>query len=203
MYNKLNPFIKEIENAMKILYTETSIGKQMIEDLNALGQPIQIRTPYSNEPQGSHYNFKSNTVVINLNNIDRSFTINEKYEETPKWLVIGHEFAHSYSRLILKSKLPKGVWVPSSEFNGPRDVGWDEIVATHIENIMRTEKSLPLWSNYSSRESEEDYTVPNSASSLLYKEVGKYKSRFYDQDGKVHFKGIKRDNKTGYTYEKQ
>jgi len=100
-------------------------------------------------------------------NIYTSFSQNVNLNTTsgksksPFYVTLFHEIGHSFSSQVFDVAITDAIWVAKNETNGlPKNIINDEVYASTVENLLRSEQGLPLRTHYANN--AEGLGVPES-----------------------------------------
>ncbi|ROH99390.1 DUF6443 domain-containing protein [Chryseobacterium daecheongense] len=137
---KLSTNVRKIMEGLIKLEAGGDVGKGMISffDNSKNNINIQITTGINNYLNGVAY--------INPDLSSSYPTSDGKFSDSPFFIKLGHEMAHGMDPE--KNIDALGLWVGGKTKTKDDDVSWSEVYASHIENQLRGENSLPLRISY-------------------------------------------------------
>ena len=172
IYSGSNDFINAASNALKDLMG-TNTGKNIVAQLTGLPHDIFIvrgmQSAYDSAKKWIGWNYDSPESVPVTNGLHSNATIN-----------LIHEMAHALYSL---SGGEKKTWFTIPTMKGYRDIDISEIYTTHIENLIRSDKSYPLRTYYSI-----DQNGNPCGPSIVNPRTRE--SRYYKSNGSTNYKRI-------------
>ncbi len=165
-------FTTQLSNALKTLMIHET-GKMLVEEIANSSEAINIAFSVK-----THFLKNENEKSISWNNTDGASAVPTTEGDIVNPLMnLAHELAHAYSEI---KGMEFGFWY----MNGTDEVRTSEIFATHIENKIRAEQSLPLRTYYSVEEGIYKGRIINKKNGT---------SLFYDSKEKTNYKKLKKE----------
>lgn len=179
MYQGNDKFIRELNNSLGRTGL-TPTGRSLVDGLMDRSEDITIHQQKSGEaPKTS-----GGDILWNAGFTQAGFDTEGK-QFTPPWLILAHEMGHVKANLD-GEKYPDGKW-ESWGGEGIGQAAWSEILATHIENKLRSENGMALREYYGvERDPNDGRNYPATSTRL----INGTKSVYMDKDQKPHYKGL-------------
>lgn len=161
-YSGTEKHILETSRALSTLM-EGNTGSSMIKELVAYNTRIRIES------------FRSNEYFPNQKAVGWAF---DNGSFSAPFISLGHELAHALDDM--RGTMNNDIWIPRGtldDYTLQKDIPFNELFSTHIENMIRAEHNYPLRSTYLIG-NDSPYTVmsriiDSSGKSLYYNNQGK------------------------------
>ena len=174
-YSGSNEYILSLTDALSTLM-EGKAGSDLIQEIVGYKDDKVYIGENANPRNKGKNNYYPNTKTVAWN------SKNSKIDSP--FLSLGHELAHALSDL--RGNRNSDLWIPKGEEGGfvlSKDVMYDEIFASHIENQLRAEHGMPLRTTYLSGE---------RSSYLIWSTIvdSKGRSMYFDKQGSTTYKWL-------------
>jgi len=188
LYSGNNQFVNDVSSSLGSLQSGGNAGNALVSSLAGSADNVMVLQSRGGNSEFQDPNNPQYDSYVRYNPNGASPFQGQNY------VSLGHELAHTQDRF--NGTLDQNTWFNVTNQSGQsQSIPYAEIYATHIENQIRSENSLPLRTHYAA-----DAYGNGSGTSILFNNSNQ--SRFYDSRGIVNpnYRPIKRRKQTPFTY---